>query len=77
MSELSNLFKNTHRYLVSYVAYAGEHNEFEIHGDDCRIVSDRELTGQEIAEEVAHYIREQDGVPVSQVVVRKVGQLTN
>jgi len=77
MSELSPLFRSTHRYLVSYIAYAGEHDELEIHGDDCRIVSDRELTGQEIAEEVAHHIQEQDGVPVSQVVVRKVGQLAS
>lgn len=75
MSELRDLFGSHHRYLVSYTAYAGHHNEFEIQGKDCRIVSDRELTGSEIAEEIAHHIREQDEIPVTQVVLHQVGQL--
>lgn len=77
MSELSNLFSGSHRYLVSYTAYAGNHNEFEIQGKDCRIISDHQLTGREIVEEIAHHIQEQDEIPVSQVILHHVGQLTN
>jgi orotate phosphoribosyltransferase-like protein len=75
MSELNHLFKSTHRYLVSYTAYAGKHNEFAIQGEHCRIVSDAELTGTEIAEQIAHHIQEQDEIPVSQVVLHHIGQL--
>ncbi|MBD2093496.1 hypothetical protein H6F67_27035 [Microcoleus sp. FACHB-1515] len=75
MSELSRWFNHTHRYLISYTAYAGYSNEYEIQGENCRIVSDRLLTDREIAEEVAHHIQEQDRIPVSQVVLRQIGPL--
>lgn len=77
MNGLSGLFRNHHRYLVSYTAYAGRHSEFEIQGENCRIVSDRELTGGEIAAEVVQHIQEQDDIPVHQVVLRKVGMLAS
>jgi orotate phosphoribosyltransferase-like protein len=76
MFELT-MFGNSHRYLISYTAYGGHSNEFEIQGKDCRVISDRELTGPEIAAEVAYHIQEQDGIPVSQVVLHKIGQLVN
>ncbi len=75
MSEFSNFFSNSHRYLVSYTAYAGKYNEFEIQGKNCRIISDHQLTGREIVEEIAHHIQEQDEIPVSQVVLHQVEQL--
>jgi hypothetical protein len=75
MSEFSSLFRSAHRYLVSYTAYAGKHNEFEIQGKNCWIVSDRELTGRQIADEIAYHIQEQDDVPVDQVVLHQIGQV--
>lgn len=74
MGELSQLFFNHHRYLVSYTAYAGTDHEVEIQGKGCRIVSDRELTGDEIATELALYIQEQDGLPVKRVILHSIGQ---
>lgn len=75
MSELSTLFKGTHRYIVNYTAYAGKHDEFEIQGENCRIVSDRQLTGREVAEELAHHIQEQDEMPVQRVVIHSMDAL--
>lgn len=75
MSELSSLFENIYRYIVNYTAYAGQYSEFEYQGEKCRLVSERELAGREIAEEVAYYIQEQDGVPVRRVVIHQVGLL--
>lgn len=77
MSEFSDLLGNVHRYLVRYTAFAGKHNELEIQGEDCRVVSDRALNGMEIAEEIASYIQQQDGVPVSQVILHQVGMLAS
>lgn len=74
MSELSSLFRSTHRYFVDYTAYAGRHEEFEIQGENCRVVSDCQLTNQEIAEELAQHIREQDDIPVSRVILHRVAQ---
>lgn len=75
MFEFSNLFENLYRYVVTYTAYAGQSNEFEYQGEKCRLLSERELAGSEIAEEVAYYIQEQEGIPVGQVVIHQVGQL--
>lgn len=69
------MFGNSHRYLVNYTAYGGHYDEFEIQGKNCRLISDRELTGPEIAAEVAYYIQEQDGIPISQVILHQIGQL--
>lgn len=77
MSEISSLFRSTHRYVVNYTAYAGRYDEFEIQGEDCRMVSDHNLNGREIAEEVACHIREQDNIPVSRVVIHRVEQLVS
>lgn len=76
MSELNNLFTSTHRYLISYTAYAGRQDEFEIQGENCWVVSDHELTGGEIAAEVMQHIQEQDDIPVGQVILHKIGALT-
>lgn len=77
MSEFSRWIGNVYRYLVCYTAYGGVHDEFEIRGEQCRVVSDRELTGVELAEEVALHIEEQDGIPVSQVVIHRIGRLAS
>jgi hypothetical protein len=73
MSEPNYLFRNAYRYLVNYTAYAGNHNELEIKGHNCRLVSDRGLNGSEIALELALYIEEQDHLKVNQVVIHRVG----
>lgn len=75
MSEYHQLFGTAYRYLVSYTAHAGRHNELEIQGHNCRIISDRELAGHEIVEHIAQHIQEQDGIPVSQVVIDQIGCL--
>ncbi|WAL61133.1 hypothetical protein [Thermocoleostomius sinensis] len=75
MFEFKPLFQSRHRYLVNYTAYAGHKNEIEIQGTRCRVISDRALTGQEIAEEVAYHIREQDSLPVSHIVIHSLAQL--
>jgi hypothetical protein len=75
MFELNRLFQSSHRYLVNYTAYAGTEEQIEIQGTRCRVVSDRALTGQEIAEEVAYHIREQDSLPVSRIVIHSLAQL--
>lgn len=77
MSELSSLFRSTHRYFVDYTAYAGQYDEFEIQGENCRVVSDSKLTNQEIAEQLAYHIREQDNIPVSRVVLHRVNQIAS
>jgi hypothetical protein len=77
MFEPSSLFGNIYRYVITYTAYAGQFSEFEYQGEKCRLVSERELAGREIAEEVAHHIQEQDGIAVCQVIIHQVGLLAS
>lgn len=70
MSEFK--LSSTRSYRVSYTAYAGRHSEFEIQGKNCRILSEYDLDGIEIAEEIAEYIRQSDGLPVAYVVIHHV-----
>lgn len=71
MSEFKNL-SNTRSYRVSYTAYAGRYGEFEIQGKNCRILSPYDLAGAEIAEEIADYIRQKDGLRVSHIVIHRI-----
>jgi 5S rRNA maturation endonuclease (ribonuclease M5) len=63
------------RYIVDYTAIAGESNELEVQGENCWLVSDRDLSGNEIAEELAFHLEEQEGVPVRRVILHRVGKV--
>lgn len=72
MKDSNFLFGSPRRYLVNYTAYAGKQSEYEIQGQNCRVFSDRDLAGSEIADEISYHIQEKDGIPVKQVVLHRV-----
>lgn len=71
MAEFKDL-SDTRSYRVSYTAYAGRYDELEIQGKNCRILSPYDLAGAEIAEEIAGYIQQTDGLPVNRIVIHRI-----